>query len=728
MDHSTTPSRFFNATAHWLLPALLSLLCLCAVSAAHAQDAAGEAETQEQASGWQSPDLADLPPDWWAQLDAVAEDIRATRIQRFMEKAQGRVSGLDPDNLARAQGRMQNLRSLADLLEVTEQTQAEAQFAPIPTQDSYSLRDLLVLQDQLRGLQKEQVQTTLENEQTQRKIQLLEERRDTLVRRYSSLAKESPERILLGIDRVSTRFEYETELLRADRLRAALQAIRQQINLLEEQIAFAFLRLDEKDSTLEEQRASLAEARSRLSNATQRQAGLQERLLDAISGDATNTQLRMLRTQQLTRALTETALAELEVELVQARLDWYLLRNGQLDSDFDYGIKEVEARQFTEELLKQIEVWRTSSQNTLVAPLPEGNANARANAELAQSVARDTLVVLEQIRNLSDDLLLVRDVVSSEVIASQSGLAKAWAQLSLATGEFWSRVSRLLDYTLFNMGDVPVTPGGLVTMILILVLAWVISRFVRHLFERLGRRKQFAHSPAMYTLSRLTHYIIITIGVFAALASIGIDFSNFALIAGALSVGIGFGLQAIVNNFVSGLILLFEGSLRVGDHIELDSGLSGVVREINTRATVVNTTDGIDVVVPNSELVTTKLTNWTLRESIARVRIGFGVAYGSDKEKVREVALAAAQEMEFIILNMPGREPQVRLVNFGDSSLDFELLAWVSRQGVRRPHRVRASFLWALETGLNEAGIEIPFPQRDLHIKSRPGKNEQKPS
>ena len=235
---------------------------------------------------------------------------------------------------------------------------------------------------------------------------------------------------------------------------------------------------------------------------------------------------------------------------------------------------------------------------------------------------------------------------------------------------------------------------------------------------RLERRRQFAQSGSIYTLGRILHYVIITVALLVALGSMGLDFSNIALIAGALSVGIGFGLQSIVNNFVSGLILLFEGSLRVGDYIELDSGLTGIVKEISTRSTRINTNDNLDVVVPNSELVSNRLTNWTLRESIARMRIPFGVAYGTDKERVRKAALEAADGVEFTLRNAPGREPEVWLVNFGDSSLDFQLLVWVSRQGVRRPQRVRATYLWALETKLREHGIEIPFPQRDLHIRS----------
>jgi small-conductance mechanosensitive channel len=165
------------------------------------------------------------------------------------------------------------------------------------------------------------------------------------------------------------------------------------------------------------------------------------------------------------------------------------------------------------------------------------------------------------------------------------------------------------------------------------------------------------------------------------------------------------------------LIILFEQSLRVGDYIELDTGLTGTVKAINVRSTLINTNDNIDIVVPNSEFVTTRLTNWTLGERILRIRIPFGVAYGSDKELVRKAAMEAAEEVQYTLTHMRGREPDVWLVEFGDSSLNFLLLVWVNMQGARRPTRSRAAYLWALETKLGEYGIEIPFPQRDLNLR-----------
>ena len=254
--------------------------------------------------------------------------------------------------------------------------------------------------------------------------------------------------------------------------------------------------------------------------------------------------------------------------------------------------------------------------------------------------------------------------------------------------------------------------------VLILLVAYLLSRGIRFAIQRVGRDESPGAQASLYTLSRLTHYTIIILAVFIALTSIGLDFTNLALVAGALSVGIGFGLQSIVNNFVSGLIILFERSLRVGDYIELDTGLTGTVKAINVRSTLINTNDNIDIVVPNSEFVSTRLTNWTLNERTRRVRVPFGVAYGSDKELVRKAALEAAEEVPYTMANRRGRETDVWLTEFGDSSINFLLLVWVNRQGARRPTRCRSAYLWALETKLAEYGIEIPFPQRDLHLKS----------
>jgi small-conductance mechanosensitive channel len=308
--------------------------------------------------------------------------------------------------------------------------------------------------------------------------------------------------------------------------------------------------------------------------------------------------------------------------------------------------------------------------------------------------------------------------VNISVAEYEGPLGSLLTNIKIGVKTAYIRVASLTDVTLFSIGEAPVTGRDIFRILLILIVAMLLSRGIRHTIRRVGHGESSGTQASLYTVGRLTHYIIIIFAVFIALSSVGIEFGNLALVAGALSVGIGFGLQSIVNNFVSGLIILFEHSLRVGDYIELDTGLTGTVKSINVRSTLINTNDNIDIVVPNSEFVTARLKNWTLGERILRVRIPFGVAYGSDKDLVKKAALEAAAEVPYTLTHMKGREPDAWLTEFGDNSLNFLLLVWVNRQGARRPTRVRSAYLWALETKLGEYGIEIPFPQRDLHLRT----------
>ncbi len=332
--------------------------------------------------------------------------------------------------------------------------------------------------------------------------------------------------------------------------------------------------------------------------------------------------------------------------------------------------------------------------------------------------AQQTLTRIGELDAAVADFQLLRLAVDGAV-AEYSGAFNSWLTgVSRQAKTAYMRVVGLADVTLFSVGEAPVTGRDIFRVLMIFIVAFLLSRGIRFAIKRFSDREPGGTQASLYTVGRLTHYAIIVIALFVALSSIGLDFSNLALVAGALSVGIGFGLQSIVSNFVSGLIILFEHTLRVGDYIELDNGLTGTVKAINVRSTLINTNDNIDIVVPNSEFVTARLTNWTLGERVLRVRIPFGVAYGSDKELVRKAALEAAEEVQYTLKHTKGREPDIWLVDFGDSSLNFLMTVWVNRQGARRPTRTRAAYLWALETKLSEYGIEIPFPQRDLHVRS----------
>ncbi|GAB6194722.1 mechanosensitive ion channel family protein [Lysobacter xanthus] len=301
--------------------------------------------------------------------------------------------------------------------------------------------------------------------------------------------------------------------------------------------------------------------------------------------------------------------------------------------------------------------------------------------------------------------------------AAARELDRAGDRVRDAAHDGWQGLQPLLDYELLHVAGLDLTVGGLAASILLLVVALVGSRLASRALCRYGERNG-ANAASIYTMSRVLRYAMLLVGVLLALEVAGIPVSKFTLFAGAFSVGLGFGLQAIFNNFVSGLILLFDRSIKVGDFVELESGVHGIVRDIKIRATRISTNDNLNVLVPNSEFVSGRVVNWTLLETTRRMHIPFGVAYGTDKEVVKRAALEAAADVPFTLANDGARGPQVWLVGFGESALQFELVVWLNAEATKRPSAVKAAYYWALHTALMHHGVELPFPQRDLNLRS----------
>ena len=275
-----------------------------------------------------------------------------------------------------------------------------------------------------------------------------------------------------------------------------------------------------------------------------------------------------------------------------------------------------------------------------------------------------------------------------------------------------------LDNEVQRFGNIVITTGGIIAALTTLAVTVGLILLMRRSISRYRKGRGAQYRSTLYTVQRIGTYTLLVIGLFVAISLLGVPISRLAVVAGALGIGLGFGLQTIFSNFISGLILLFDKSLKVGDFVELESGVTGEVRDIKIRSTTIVTNDNIDILVPNSEFVEGRVVNWTYREVSRRMRIPFGVAYGTDKEAVKEAALEAAAEVPFTLAQEGPRRPQVWLTEFGDSSLNFELVVWLNAEATKRPAAVQAAYNWALHTALSKRELEIPFPQRDLNIRS----------
>ena len=269
----------------------------------------------------------------------------------------------------------------------------------------------------------------------------------------------------------------------------------------------------------------------------------------------------------------------------------------------------------------------------------------------------------------------------------------------------------------FDIGDFRIVPSRVLWALLIFGLIIISSSWVRSQMENNWLKMTTMGQGARDAMVTITGYIMFIIALLAGLSAAGFDFGNIAIVAGALSVGIGFGLQNIVNNFVSGLILLFERPIRKGDWIVVGQ-TEGTVKDIQIRSTRIQTFDRSDVIVPNSELISNQVTNWVLSSQLGRAIIPIGVAYGADTEKVREILLTIADETDEVIKTGAAPKPLVLFREFGDSSLNFELRVFLRNVDSRLS--VVSNINFAIDKAFKEAGIEIPFPQRDLHVKSLP--------
>lgn len=268
-----------------------------------------------------------------------------------------------------------------------------------------------------------------------------------------------------------------------------------------------------------------------------------------------------------------------------------------------------------------------------------------------------------------------------------------------------------LDYVVITIGEQPYTLGQLILLPVFLVAAYFVLKFAIGIMERRMTRNQI-DPDVIHLIRRIVYVLALIIIVFTSLDFLNVPLTAFAFVSGAIAIGVGFGAQNIINNFISGWILMWERPIRIGDFLEIGDQ-RGTVESIDTRSTRIRRIDGVHMLVPNSSLLENTVVNWTLIDKLNRTRIRVGVAYGSPVRLVSDLILQAVEEHEATL-----SEPPVKVIfeDFGDNALIFEVYFWIHATAERDLRVVRSDIRFRIAELFEEKGVIVAFPQRDIHV------------
>ncbi len=652
----------------------------------------------------QPPDPMQLDPNWWNyfKVDGPELDKRVAATDVLMQKLYTETPEQNKEEIEEHLQRILiNLKALPGL-----RNQKVSTYTAPPLLNSYSFDQFLQIAASEKELEGSLAQEDKELRQLKDRTNKVRKHIDTLLVSYLEMHEANVTKEMAGLEIISLRtalaiMEEDIRISseRYTQINAELNHAKEELSTASENLLMKKEDIANLDQDIQKARIDLKAAQFRSLTSEMNAVGA--------SGDtALERSKGFLSAQQAVLDLAKEALSK-------ADLIFYQAKSSLISEDLeDLGEWQDQLSQ----IKAQLADWRTKTEQEYTRALQPLAGDEKVSQVRLQTV-QETLKVLKQLElKLTFDELLVKQLKSQQ--AKKGGTALYWYYSVL--GWFDTCCDPVVGWLyapLIKIGGVPITVMSLLRIFAIILVTFCLSHFLRTMLKRMKKDQMHLTEASAFIIDRLIHYVVLCIGFALALASIGLSLSNLALVLGALSVGIGFGLQTIVNNFLSSLIIMFSRTLKVGDMVEIADGQYGQVTSIHIQNTVIHTGDGADIVVPNSEILSNKLINWSLQDNFRRLHIPFSVAYGTDKELLTQAVSEAAEKVPCTVRNSAHySEPQVWFVHFGDSSLDFELVVWVNVFGYGHKGSMNTSYLWEIENSLRKYGIDVPFPQREIRV------------
>ncbi len=654
-----------------------------------------------------------------------------------------------------------HLRLLSELEQKASSPPVEPKIEP-----PVELNDIEQVNAYLTELDQAIAQAEAEQADIQKRLDNLKTQLGTLISEYTQ-ARNKDSKSPDAIEKLAQIYNYQTEYAILKLKQKRLQNLLQQLNdkkteyqtklpLLIKDLKVSQEELQQLKDKLAEQEKALQElkaANEKKNRSINKQILKAEQAMDNIELKLAQTKdpaairtLNLDKTLQLTRlkkaqyekyllAQKEFA-SQLQLTNTQFTLDWLqaYLQKSLLPNRLKEVLKDWSER--TKSLVKKIEANKQLVQSLeqdqleLAASLQNTadiEVNDRATRRLLSSLRKEIKATEPVLGKLSEALqnnaTLGKRILSkinriANVLKSQLDVlqrARQWLEVHFKSQ--WESIKNVLYYPIWSFGGTAFTLAVLFKIIFYITLGIWFLRFLRARLVHILTRKFNVSEGAAYSIATLVYYAGGLIVLLTSLTWAGFNLNQLVIVLGALGVGIGFGLQTIANNFMSGMILLIDRTLTVGDVIKLQDGTRGKVKKLAMRYTVVRTNAGEDLIVPNSELISNRVTSLTYDDYYLRLQVPFGVSYDSDPKLVKKIGLEVARNVRHTVID-PLHQPNVVFIGFGENSLDFELRVWIMFPAALRPTATRSDYYYALHEALTEAGIEIPYPQRDLHFRS----------
>jgi len=418
-----------------------------------------------------------------------------------------------------------------------------------------------------------------------------------------------------------------------------------------------------------------------------------------------------------------------EIESFDEKMKKLVVQKTSLEIDLEKEIINENIKN-KEYLTKEISKYEDLIQKVSIEKIDLLNKTIFSN--LMQNKHKEYLKIQEQVDSLVvslkgeiKDTYLEQNNMIKDIAKKILGNTKIFIGSSLTQSvNYFQEFKNLFTSTLFVFNEQAISLLSIIRALFLITLGFVLGSLYKKWITKISLKWPNMSQMSLKLTSNVGFYLIVFITIMISMSSLGIDMSSISLIAGALSIGIGFGLQTVVSNFISGIILMFERTIRIGDIVEINDLLKGTVTDIRIRSTTIKTFDNIDIIIPNSSFIQNNVINWTLDDPTRRLHISFGVAYGTKVEKIKEVILEELKQSNLIyVKNDENKKPDIRFENMNTSSIDFELLVWVKANDKINANSIKSDFLTLIYNCLYKHQIEIPFPQLDLHVKRDSNKN-----